>query len=293
MILEYFLIIIATILFSIQFLFTKKYQLCVGTGFDASFFQKAISPIAFGIILLIYAGFKVEVTWFSLLMSSCNVAINLVLTLFSLKALSKGSISNYSLYLLGGGMVIPVIFGACIGESFGLWKILSIVCIVVAILIKFNFKEKVDIRMYLCFIMLFALNGLVGVVSAIHQRDVFGVGLSVSSQSYTIVNLFLGAIVGAVLFTAVAIKKRKEIRLNSFVKAIPWTVFGGLCNGVGNFLLLLALLKVETSMQYPIVTGGTIFLSAILPFIIYKERLDLKGWISVALAVMGTIIIIL
>ncbi|MBE5732269.1 MAG: hypothetical protein E7353_04450 [Clostridiales bacterium] len=292
MVLEYFLIIIATFLFSIQFIFTKKYQLCVGTGFDASFFQKAISPIAFGIILLIYSGFQVQFTWFSLVMSSCNVVINLVLTLFSLKALSKGTISNYSLYLLGGGMVIPVIFGACIGEDFGVWKILSIVCIVVAILIKFNFKEKVGIGTYLCFIMLFVLNGLIGIVSSIHQKDVFGVGLSVSSQSYTIANLFLGSIVGFVLFSLVAIKKRKQIQFKPFLKSTPWAILGGVCNGVGNFLLLLALLKVDSSMQYPIVTGGTIFLSAILPLIIYREKLNLKSWISVAFALIGAVIII-
>lgn len=292
MILEYFLIVVATFLFSIQFIFTKKYQLCVGAGIEASFFQKAISPIIFGLILLIYSGFKVEFTWFSLLMSSCNVVINLALTLYTLKALSKGSISNYSLYLLGGGMVIPVIFGACIGESFGVWKILSIACIVVAILIKFDFKEKANFGAFVCFIMLFVLNGLVGVVSSIHQKDVFGVGLSVSSHSYTIANLFLGAIVGAILFIAIAVKKRKEIQLKPFLKSTPWAVLGGLCNGVGNFLLLLALLKVDASMQYPIVTGGTIFLSAILPLIIYKERLNVKGWVSVALAVVGAIIII-
>ena len=141
MVLEYFLIVIATFLFSIQFIFTKKYQLCVGTGLEASFFQKMISPIAFGVILLIYSGFQVQFTWFSLLIAACSAIIGVIMTLFTLRALSKGTISNYSLYLLGGGMVIPVIFGACVGEDFGVWKILSIVCILVAILLMFNFKE--------------------------------------------------------------------------------------------------------------------------------------------------------
>jgi drug/metabolite transporter (DMT)-like permease len=292
MVLEYFLIVIATFLFSIQFIFTKKYQLCVGTGLEASFFQKMISPIAFGVILLIYSGFQVQFTWFSILIASCSAIIGVIMTLFTLRALSKGTISNYSLYLLGGGMVIPVIFGACIGEDFGVWKILSIVCIVVAILIKFNFKEKVSIGTYVCFIMLFVLNGLVGVVSSIHQKDIYNTGLAVSSHSYMITNLFLGAIMGVVLFIIVAIKKRKEIKFKSFIKATPWTVLEGLCNGVGNFLLLLALLKVDSSMQYPIVTGGTIFLSAIFPLIIYKEKLNLKSWISVAFALIGAVIII-
>jgi drug/metabolite transporter (DMT)-like permease len=298
MVLEYFLIIFATVLFSVQFLFTKKYQLCVGSGASASFFHKAIAPIAFAVVLTVYSfitipNFKIEITWFSFLLSLCMLGVTLTLSLLSLKVLAKGSVANYGLYLLSGGMIVPVVFGFFIGDSFGVWKILSILCILGAILVKFNFNEKLDFKSYVFLVGLFILNGLSGVVSTIHSQDVFGLGLSVTPQSFSIVNLFLGSIAGFVLFAIIAIKNRKEIKLKPFLKAIPWSLAEGVCNGLGNFLLLLALLKVDASMQYPIVTGGCIFLSAILPLIIYKEKIDWKGWVSVALAVVGSIVIIL
>ena len=297
MVLEYFFIIFATVLFSVQFLFTKKYQLCVGSGNAASFFHKGVAPISFAIILTIYSfitipGFKLEVTWFTLLLSLFSLGVSLTLSVISLKVLAKGSIANYGLYLLSGGMIVPVVFGFFIGDNFGWWKILSILCILGAILVKFNFKEKLDLKSYLFLVGLFVLNGLSGVISTIHSQDVFGLGLSVTPQSFSIVNLLLGSVVGFILFAITAIKNRKEMQIKPFLKAIPWSVAEGICNGLGNFLLLIALLKVDASMQYPIVTGGCIFLSAILPFIIYKEKMSVKGWISVALAVVGSIIII-
>lgn len=292
MVLEYFLIIIATVLFSVQFLFTKKYQLCLGTGVEASFFHKAISPITFALILLVYSGFRIEITWYALVLALCGVGVSLGLVILGLKALSMGTISNYSLYLLSGGMIVPVVYGAIMGEPFGVWKIVSIACVVLAILVKFDFKEKMNLKKYVFLLVIFLLNGLSGVISSMHQKDVFGLGLSVSAHSFTMLKLFIGAIIGAVVFTVIAIKKRKELSVKPFLKAIPWSVAEGVCNGVANFLLLLALLKIDASMQYPIVTGGSIFLSAILPFIIYKEKPDVRGWISVAFAVTGTVVMI-
>ncbi|MBO5223294.1 MAG: hypothetical protein J6C23_02115 [Clostridia bacterium] len=292
MVLEYCLIIIATVLFSVQFLFTKKYQLCLGTGAEASFFHKAISPITFGLILLIYSGFRIEITWYALVLALCGVGVSVGLAILGLKALGMGTISNYSLYLLSGGMIIPVVYGAIMGEPFGLWKIISIICVVLAIAVKFDFKEKTDFKTYLLLFAIFILNGLSGVISSMHQKDVFGLGLSVSAHSFTMLKLFIGSLVGIIVFAIIAIKKRKELKIQPFLKAIPWSIAEGVCNGVANFLLLLALLKIDASMQYPIVTGGSIFLSAILPFIIYKEKPDLRGWIAVAFAITGTVVMI-
>ncbi len=292
MVWEYVMIIIATVLFSIQFLFTKKYQLCVGTGKEASFFHNSISPITFALILLIYSGFRIEFTWYAFILALCGVGVSIGLVMFGLKALSIGTVSNYSLYLLSGGMIVPVIYGAIMGEPFGVWKIISIVCVIIAIVIKFNFKEKVNFRTYLLLFTIFILNGLSGVISSLHQKDVFELGLSVSAHSFTMLKLFMSSIVGVILFSIVAIKKRNELKIKPFVKAIPWSIAEGICNGVGNFLLLIALLKIDASMQYPIVTGGCIFLSAIFPLIIYKEKPNLRGWISVSFAIIGAVIII-
>ena len=67
----------------------------------------------------------------------------------------------------------------------------------------------------------------------------------------------------------------------------------GWVNGVGNLLLLLALQTLQPSLQYPIITGGSIFLSVLIGLIFFKERADKRTWLSVVVAVLGTIAIIL
>lgn len=290
---EYFFILIATLLFSVQFIFTKKYQLSAGTDIEASFFHKAISPIAFGVILFFYNRCRIEFTWFSFSLALVNAFISNIITIFSIRALSRGSVANYSLYLLSGGMVLPITYGALFcGDSFGVWKILSIILILSAIAVKFDTKEKADKQAFLCFAALFLLNGAVGVVSSVHQGEVFQTE-KVSSVGFMLLTNLLTVVIGWIAVGACRLKNLKGDTLRrKYLNAVPWTMADGICNGVANLLLLIALLSIEPSLQYPMVTGGSIFLSALFGLLFYKEKPSAKGWLAVLLAVTGTVIII-
>ena len=289
---EYVFIIVATLLFSIQFLFTKKYQMVAGTATEASFFQKMVSPIMFVFILLCYNKFQFNVTPFAFTLALTNAVISNLIMFFSIKALATGSVANYSLYLLCGGMVLPVIYGAFAGDEFGIWKILSLVLILAAIAVKIDRKEKTSKFAFLCFAMLFILNGLVGVISSMHQGDLFDFK-KVSSVEFMMLNSTLAIALGAIVFSVIAVKKRKEINIKSYVKASPWAMCDGILNGVANLLLLLSLKELAPSLQYPIVTGGTIFLSAVFGFLVYKEKPTGRVWLAVGLAIVGTVVMAL
>ena len=153
-------------MFSVQFLFTKQYQLKAGADINASFFHKMTSPILLILALFIYNGFRFEFASYSLILALLNGIIMVSISIFSIRALSKGSISNYSLYLLSGGMVLPVLYGVFTGDSFGVFKISSILIILVAVFIKYDKKEKANLSTYICFFMLFIFNGLVGIISS-------------------------------------------------------------------------------------------------------------------------------
>ena len=92
-----------------------------------------------------YNGFKFEFTSYSFFLALINAIIMLANSVFSISALAKGSISNYSLYLLSGGMVLPVIYGAFTGDSFGAFKIISILFILIGIFIKYDKKSNNNI----------------------------------------------------------------------------------------------------------------------------------------------------
>jgi multidrug transporter EmrE-like cation transporter len=56
----------------------------------------------------------------------------------------------------------------------------------------------------------------------------------------------------------------------------------------GNFLQLLAADKVPASVQFPLVSGGVIILSALVSALLFKDNLSKKEWISVIGAFLST-----
>ena len=329
----YLFILTSTVLFSVQFAFTKKYQTMAGTGMGAAFFFNAVSPLVFALLLLLLDGCKWEITSFSVLMSFLWAVISNAITYFSIKALSLGSVSNYSLFLLGGGMILPAIYGAVWGkDAFGAYKVIGIFLILSAVCIKINRKEKADKTAFLCFFVLFVLNGLISILASIYQSDL--PFFKPSETQFAIQRAFMTVVVGALAFSFLNVRKVRTIRTvrdvqavqkvrstqticpvqipkqartaqivrkktekdkeicgKQYIKAAPWAVAGGLANGAANLLLLYSLLTLEPSLQYPIVTGGSILLSTVIG-IYFKEKPDLRTWISVGLALLGTIVMV-
>jgi multidrug transporter EmrE-like cation transporter len=54
--------------------------------------------------------------------------------------------------------------------------------------------------------------------------------------------------------------------------------------------LLLAADKVPASIQFPLVSGGVIVLSALVSNFIFKEKLSKKEWISILGAFISTVL---
>ena len=189
--LEYIFIITATLLFSIEFLFTKKYQIVAGTATEASFFQKMVAPIMFVVILFCYNQFQLHVTAFSFALAFLNAVICNLIMFFSIKALSLGSVANYSRYLLCGGLVLPVIYGAAVGDDFDIWKVISLLFIFGAIAVKFDRKEKTSKSAIISFVMLFLLKVVLSLhmkphaMNWVFYRDHIG-EMRLSSATYTI-----------------------------------------------------------------------------------------------------------
>lgn len=287
---EFLYLAIASVAFSAQFMFTKQYQRTVGTTDpSASFFHKTVAPIAFVIVLLALNGFRLTVTPFSLILSLVNVLILLLCSLCTMKVLSKGSLANYSLYLMSGGMLLPVFYGFVFGgDEVGVWKVISILLILAAIFIKFDPKEKIDKKTMLLLFALFMLNGAVGVVSSIYQGDLFPFERP-APRDFQILYTLLSMLAAGILFTVELVRKRElKGKLKTYFKASPWALLEGALNGTGNLLLLISLSVLEPSLQYPIITGGSIFLAAVFGFF-FKEKPTPRGWISIVLAVAGTV----
>ena len=92
----YLILILAALLFAIQFLFNQQYRLLKGEGLDATItFSLYTSAISF-VILLVLGGFKLHITWFSLLIAVLYAAVCLLSSYAGLKAFGTANLSVYS-----------------------------------------------------------------------------------------------------------------------------------------------------------------------------------------------------
>ena len=62
----------------------------------------------------------------------------------------------------------------------------------------------------------------------------------------------------------------------------------GVFNGVGNWLLLISLIHLPASVQYPLVTGGVMVLSTVISAI-GKEKLVKRDYIAAAIAFVASV----
>jgi multidrug transporter EmrE-like cation transporter len=58
----------------------------------------------------------------------------------------------------------------------------------------------------------------------------------------------------------------------------------------GSFLHLIAASDVPASVQFPLVSGGVIVLSALVSAFVFKEKLSKKEWISIIGAFASTVL---
>jgi drug/metabolite transporter (DMT)-like permease len=141
--------------------------------------------------------------------------------------------------------------------------------------------EKNIGRGVIFYIIVFISNGMGGVVSTIHQNS----ANPVSSESYMIWKSVITVIMCAIIMLIVY----KKINFESW-KAVKFTLGYGLFYGVGNLFLLIALVHLSASVQYPLITGGTMVFSTVIS-IVRREKLTATTIISAILALAASIVI--
>jgi drug/metabolite transporter (DMT)-like permease len=181
-----------------------------------------------------------------------------------------------------GGMVLPFLFGLVMGEEF---KVVRVVCclIIVAAIILTSDKSGKHRGGFKYYISVFLLNGIIGVVSKLHQASPT---LCVDSASFMMISkMWMILIASTLLF----IKGRKYAVSK---KAALFCGIYAIVNSTGNLLALIALLALPASVQYPLITGGTMFFALIIA-VVRRDKITAKDVLGTVLAMVATVVIVL
>ena len=282
------LIIISVLMFGAHFILQDVFQKWRGNTLrisrQATFIGSISALLVMAIIFLIQRN-AFEYTHFTLLIALILSLDNLLLTFCSFKALGTINLSLYSIFSMMGGMLLPFFQGILFyNESFTWAKGICIALIIIALC--FTITKDKNKRGYIYYVGIFVLNGLSGVFSKIFTESSYPTTSSAGLNMWVaIVSIVLCAIILLFLKKPYT-EQEKPINIkNTSVIAI-----NGAVNRIANFLLVIALLYVDASVQYPMVTGGVMIVSTLSCYL-RKQRPSVKELISVTLAFLAMVVL--
>ena len=276
----YLFIIVAAIMFSFQFVFNNGFRIETDSSWNSALKFTLYSSIAGLIVLLVINKLHMEVSLFSVLTACVYSFVCIALGYVSIKAFEYANLSVYSVFSMIGGMVLPFLYGIMCGEEFKTIRVVC--CVLIALSVTMSIKKGEHSKKATKYYVLVAfLNGLVGVISKFHQSHPY---LCVDSGSFMILTK-----ISAVLFSLILLLLHKEHDFFVSRKALLYAGLYSVLNSVGNLLLLIALLNLPASVQYPIVTGGVIIISTLI-VIIRREKITQKEILAAGVAFIATVL---
>lgn len=279
----YALIFVSVAMFGGCFALNDVYRKRRGSSLKISMEASFIGAVAAIICLVIINKFRIEYTPFTLIMGIISAANAICFTVFSFKALNSINLSLYSLFSMLGGMALPFAQGIIFyGEKITVAKIVCVVFICLALACTVTRGKKS--RGYIYYAGVFILNGTSGVLSKLFNELPYR---KTDAAGYTFWIAVCTLVLSGVMWMALSLKKSEdEPKFKVFDCAIG-ALNGGM-NRIANFLLVIALMHVDASVQYPAVTGGVMIVSTLICF--FGERKpQKKELLAVVLAFIGTL----
>lgn len=284
---DYVLVIIATILLSFDFALQKKYQAGEGVDISAGLKFNALNGLFTALIFFALSGFKAEFSLFSIVLAFLMALFGILYVILGFKILKGNGMAVYSLFLMSGGMLLPYFYGVLfLEEELSPQRILGVMVILIAVI--FSNKAKCSIKatvLPLC-IAVFILNGLVSIISKVHQiNDTFYPVSSTVFVMYSGIAKFLSSSV-TLLFCK---EKKRAVSFSS--KHTPLLLSGSaFIGGVSYMLQLIGAKELPATVLYPIVTGGSIIFSALSGKVFFKEKLSVHQIVGIACCFAGTLL---
>lgn len=278
------LFVIAAILtLSLQNITKKAYAERSGGG--ATFMFSAISCFSACLFFLVSSGFSLKfdpklIPYVLLFSLSYGAAVA-----FSFIAIKTGSLSITSL-ISSFSLIVPtlyalIFFGEDVSVFFYVGLALLAASLVLINLKKEENKKAVTLVWIIAVSLSFLGNGMCSTVQAAQQKAFLG-------EYKNELMIFSLVFVGIVMLCISFITERGEIK-SALKLGTHNMVICGVANGVTNLLVMILVGRMNTSLMYPLVSGGNIILTAVASIFLYKEKLTRSQLVGLAIGVSAVV----
>lgn len=285
---EYFLIVLSTVLFGGQFIALDAYQNHNGKSYRSILLFCTIFAFTGAFIFLALNGFVIGFSSYTLLMTLLAAAIQMLLQFAGIKALSLGRVEIYSLFNVAGGMSVAYIFGITYFQEEIKWYhlvglALIILCLLIPVIFEKKDNEKSSWIFWVLCVVVFLANGFFGTINKIHI--VSGEGLPVKEYMFYMYSwMFLLSISSFFILSLFAKKEEKPLYQ---YKPVLFALLYGLLNGFGMFMQYMYADTIPASILFPLSNAGCIVFSLIIGCIAYKKKPKLQDIAQMVVALIG------
>ena len=308
---EYLYLAGACLCFSAQFIFSKLFQKRTDGTLHASMWSNLLSGVSLFAIFFFLNGFRIGFTWPSALLALLYALSSIACTCASIIGLGAASVAVITLYTLLGGVVLPFFYGVIsLGERPSVFRWIGVSLLIGAAVLPYviNSSKKQEqandtsdrkkkLTAAICCAGVFITNGLISIAT----KAASIIENPVSENDF----LLLGTVIriaGSVLILGILMvgkKKRNPLPLDPGtgapvgVKALLILCVISLCyaylNGAGNICSLNCAKTMDASLQFPVISAACIICSAIIGFLLFRERPTKGDLAGITAAVAGII----
>ncbi len=307
-------------LFSVQFVFTKSFSRRAGSAPHVGLWNGCIIALLMFCYLVPLNRFAFAFTPAAGLLAFLLAVCAITTSLCNIPAMRLGNMAVVTTYMLVGGMVLPFVYGVvALEEDCPPLKTVAIVVLLAAIVPNLwqtggrrsatgtRSVGKTLLFHGLC-LVLFVLNGMTSILTTIHSLHQNRIASGAFTMLTALCQLALAALVLVSYAVILRVKGDRSALRTVFVDvtaASPATAkalgvlaaiaFGyALCNGVANVFSQESLAAgMDSSVQFPVISGAVIVMSALFGHFFFGERIDRYTGVSLALSVVGSVLFML
>jgi drug/metabolite transporter (DMT)-like permease len=301
----YLIVLLAVVGLAVNFCLTKLYQNRTGTGFRISVLFNIITG-AFTAVLFFFIngfmnGFSLHFTSFSWLMAFLLLLFCGGYALIGFKIIAMGDIAVYTLFLMLGGMMLPYFFGLIFREEqFSYLRLAGLILMVIAIALSGREggkgeKKKGSLVFFLLCMIVFCLNGGGSIVSKIHQLPE-NIDRAVLSPVFVMMAGIIRVVIFSLIYFGIRLhdKKlpadRRPAPINLPVSAILIMLASSAVDGASYLCQLAGASHLPATVLYPMITGGSVVLTAIAGRIFFGQKLTRQATIGIVLCLIATLL---
>ncbi len=294
----YLYAVVSVLLTSGAFCLTKKYQLMAGSARKSTARFSFLTSFATFLIFWAWNGFRIEFSLWSFAIALGAVLCGQAYTFIGFQLMKHGSYAMYTTFLMSGGMVLPFIYGITfLSEPLSPGKIAGIVLLSASVALLPDYggsKGRRNARLLPLYILVFLLNGSLSILSKIHQSGAAADRLSTVPYS-TLLALITTVICGGWYLLECLLARRAgsaQDRSANLSRILLLFLCYAALGALSTFLQLYSATGLDASILYPLITGGTVVLSALAGRLVFQERQNKKNIILTVLCFLAILLFI-